>query len=139
MKVGDIVKNRLEILMPFLFIFSCGKKGREVNYLVDNIPLEKIIGKNITQLYGDVEVTNIPLVLLDLIEINIGDSIRIYFDDIAQFDFIVEKLNPKELDDKRRVLSTYQMNQNVLYYFRDNIPLANEIVLINDNDLKMVT
>ena len=110
-----------------------------MNYLVDNIPLERIIGKNITQLYGDVEVTNIPLVLLDLIEINIGDSIRIYFDDIAQFDFIVEKLNPKELDDKRRVLSTYQMNQNVLYYFRDNIPLANEIVLINDNDLKMVT
>lgn len=89
MKVGDIVKRGLGILIPFLFIFfSCGKEGREVNYLVDEIPPERIIGKiiekNAAQLYLDVEVTNITLVLLDSIDINIGDSIRICFDEIVR-------------------------------------------------------
>ncbi len=144
MRVGDILKRGLIILIPFLFIlFSCGKEGREVNYLVDAIPPERIIGKiiekNTAQLYLDVEVTNITLVLLDSIDINIGDSIRIYFDKIVRFDFVVENLNPKELDDKRRlVFLNYQINQSILYYFRDNIPKDHKIILNNDNDLRLV-
>jgi len=144
MKVDDIVKRGLISLIPFLLIlFSCGKEKREVNYLVDTLPPERIIGKiiekNTAQLYLDVEVTDITLVLLDSIDINIGDSIRIYFDEIVRFDFVVENLNPKELDDKRRIVFlNYQINQHVLYYFRDNIPKYHKIILNNDNDLRLV-
>ncbi len=114
-----------------------------MNYLVDTLPPERIIGKiiekNTAQLYLDVEVTDITLVLLDSIDINIGDSIRIYFDEIVRFDFVVENLNPKELDDKRRIVFlNYQINQHVLYYFRDNIPKYHKIILNNDNDLRLV-
>lgn len=114
-----------------------------MNCLVGNIPPErivgKIVGKNTTQLFLDVEVTDINLVLLDSLDISVGDNVRIYFDEIVRFDFVVENLNPKELDFKRRaVFSNYQMDQKVLYYFRDNIPKKNELILKNDNDLRLI-
>lgn len=144
MKEGDFMKWGLGMLIPFLFLFfSCGKEGREVNYLVDEIPPErivgKIVGKNTAQLFLDVEITDINLVLLDSLDISVGDNIHIYFDEIVRFDFVVENLNPKELDFKRRaVFSNYQMDQKVLYYFRDNIPKKNELILKNDNDLRLI-
>ncbi|MCX4168685.1 hypothetical protein [Enterococcus casseliflavus] len=114
-----------------------------MNYSVDEIPPEKIfgkiVGKSTTQFFLDVEVTDIDLVLLDSIDVSIGDSVRIYFDEIERFDFITENLDPNELDDKRRnVFSNYQINQSVLYYFRDNIPKINKIILKNDNELRIV-
>ncbi|AMG49632.1 hypothetical protein AL523_07525 [Enterococcus gallinarum] len=138
------MKWGLGMLIPCLFLFfSCGKEGREVNYLVDEIPPErivgKIVGKNTAQLFLDVEITDINLVLLDSLDISVGDNIHIYFDEMVSFDFVVENLNPKELDFKRRaVFSNYQMDQKILYYFRDNIPKKNELILKNDNDLRLI-
>lgn len=143
-KVGDVMKRGVGILiLRFILFFSCWKEGREVNYSVDEIPPEKIfgkiVGKSTTQFFLDVEVTDIDLVLLDSIDVSIGDSVRIYFDEIERFDFITENLDPNELDDKRRnVFSNYQINQSVLYYFRDNIPKINKIILKNDNELRIV-
>lgn len=144
MEEGDFMKWGLGMLIPCLFLFfSCGKEGREVNYLVDEIPPErivgKIVGKNTAQLFLDVEITDINLVLLDSLDISVGDNIHIYFDEMVSFDFVVENLNPKELDFKRRaVFSNYQMDQKILYYFRDNIPKKNELILKNDNDLRLI-
>ena len=99
----------------------------------------KIVGKNEERLFLVGEVIEVDLVLIDSVEIDVGDEIFVYFDEITRFDFVTESKDSQQVESKRKnIFSTYYVGQEVLYYFRSNTPKGKSIILKNDNDLRII-
>lgn len=137
------MKKFIQVLVPFLFLCSCQNREGDEDLRVDEIPPERISGKIVDKdeerLFLVVEITEIQLVLIDSLEIDVGDELFIYFDEMMRFDFVLEIIDSPDLDSIRKdVFSTYHMGQEVLYCFRENVPKENSLILKNDNDLKII-
>jgi hypothetical protein len=137
------VRKFLQVLVPCLFLFSCQSKERDEDLSAAAIPPERIGGKVVSkdeeQLFLLVEVTEIHLVLIDSLEIDVGDTIFVHFDEVMRFDSVPESIDSLDLDSRRAELfATYSTGQEVLYYFRNHIPQGNVLTLKNDNDLRIV-
>jgi hypothetical protein len=137
------VRKFLQVLVPCLFLFSCQRKEGDEDLRAAAIPPERISGmivsKDEEQLFLTVEVTEIHLVLIDSLELDVGDTIFVHFDEVMRFDSVPENVDSLDLDSRRAELfATYSTGQEVVYYFRNNIPQGNVLTLKNDNDLRIV-